>query len=98
MCTLPDFPSRRYGHTLDGFTSCGGRDSNDIDNCITLFNGLWTESHQLLHSRYSHLSWKIGDELILMGGDAQGTYTSTEILRSDSSTTTEGFTLKYKTE
>ena len=99
LCSLPDFPSGRYWHTLDGFTACGGVEhKNLIDNCITLSNGQWKESHQLLRRRHGHLSWKTGDELILVGGYAEGIYTNTEILRSDTSTTTEGFTLRYETE
>ena len=71
--------------------------SNVIRNCITLSNGQWKESHQLLHNRAWHVSWKIGEELILLGGFGGTSFKTTEILRSDSSTTSEGFKLKYST-
>ena len=97
-CTLPDIPGDRYGHTQDGLTACGGDDAGMEDNCVTLSNGQWTQSHTLLYDRRDHTSWALGDgRVVLMGGFYSGSETTTEIISSDSATTTEGFTLKYET-
>ena len=96
-CTLPDLPANRYQHSQDGFLICGGGDPDTLNNCLTLVNGTWTQSHSLLHARQDHTSWVLGDgRVMLMGGDFS--LTTTEIITPGTSTTTEGFTLKYKTE
>ena len=95
-CTLPDLPDDRYKHTQDGLTACGGPRSGTWDSCVTLTDGQWTQSHTLLHMRYHHTSWALGDgRVMLMGGS--DSYTTTEIISPDSDTSTEGFTLKYDT-
>ena len=94
-CTLPDVSKYRYYHTQDGLTACGG-DGNIRDNCVTLTDGQWTQSHTLLHDRHYHTSWSLGDErVMLMGGYYSGN--TTEIVSPGSSSTSEGFTLKYNT-
>ena len=99
-CTLPDLPVYRYAHTQDGLTACGGDDGAESvtrDNCVTLRDGQWTQSHTLLQNRIYHTSWALGDgRVVLMGG----TYSpnTTEIISpAGSPNITEGFTLKYDT-
>ena len=93
-CTLPDVSEFRYFHTQDGLTACGGPNFDTQDNCVTLTDGQWTLSHTLLHARYQHTSWALGDgRVVLMGGFFSDN--TTEIFSPGSSSTTEGFTLKY---
>ena len=94
-CTLPDIPAERWGHTQNGLLICGGS-SVTRENCMTLTDGQWTQSHTLLYDRYYHTSWALGDgRVVLMGG--YYSETTTEIISPDSATSTEGFTLKYET-
>ena len=93
-CTLPDVSEFRYFHTQDGLTACGGPNFDTQDNCVTLTDGQWTQSHTLLHMRYHHTSWALGDgRVMLMGGE--GSPTTTEIISPGSDTITQGFPLKY---
>ena len=60
----------------------------------------WTLSHQLLHNRSSHTSWSVDGQVYIVGGGYDSDPTSrltTEILTPESSTTLEGFQLKYET-
>ena len=95
--TLPDLPDNRYYHSQDGLNACGGGSSGTYDNCVTLTDGQWTQSHTLLYNRIYHTSWALEDgRLVLMGGSISRR--TTEILSPGTSTTTEGFTLKYDTK
>ena len=94
-CTLPDFPIERWGFNQDGLTACGGRRAIGVtDNCITLIYGQWTQSHTLLHDRIYHVSWPLGDGRVMLMGGAYNPFT-TEIMSPGSSTTTEGFGIRY---
>ena len=48
-CTLPSLPTRRYGHTMEGRTVCGGRDTEK--SCLTLSDGRWETTTTLLENR-----------------------------------------------
>ena len=102
LCSMPDLPDGRKVHSQDGLTVCGDGfdvfsvDSDNGNNCVNLTDGQWTQSHTLLHGRRSHSSWALGDgRVVLMGG--WYSRNTTEIISPGSSTTTEGFTLKYDT-
>ena len=96
ICNLPDLPTGRAGHTLDGLTSCGGYDGRRyIDTCVTLSSGQWTQSHQMIHARPGHTSWSTDNQVYLIGGI--GSSETSEILTPGSDTTTKGFKLEYKT-
>ena len=95
-CTLPDLPGNRRDHTQDGLTACGGYYTGSEDNCLTLTDGQWTQSHTLSLIRWQHTSWALGDGRVVLMGGYYGQNT-TEILSPTSSATTEGFSLKYDT-
>ena len=85
---------------MDGFTICGGKAPWSWTECSTLSGGQWTESHQLINRRFAHTSWSVNNQIYLIGGT--GTYnvvsrTTSEIVSPSSSSTTEGFELKYNT-
>ena len=95
LCLLPDLPSGRSGHSQYGVITCGGYVSTEAYNCVTLRKGEWVPSHHLRHKRAYHVTWTRDNEIILIGGDYS--QTTSEILRTDSSVTSSGFSLKYKT-
>ena len=102
LCSLPDLPHYRHGHTQDGLTACGGFISDVQPNCynLTLTDGQWswTQSHQLLSPRRVHTSWSIDDELIIIGGKGHvSSPASTEVLSPGNFIPTTSFTLKYDT-
>ena len=82
---------------MDGLTACAGYWGSE-NNCYTMKDGQWYESHQLSSGRFFHTSWLVGDELILMGGhyasNPNTRVDTTEVLALNSASTTEGFKLK----
>ena len=96
ICDLPNMTSGK--DTLSGLTACGGYFIKDKDNCITLANGQWTQCHTLTRPRSGHNSVSIEDQVFLIGGSDEESLNTTEILTLGSSTTTNGFELKYPTK
>ena len=48
-CQLPDLPDRRYLHTMEKMTVCGGEDTRT--SCITLTGDGWENTTTLLERR-----------------------------------------------
>ena len=97
-CSAPDLPQPRRSHTMNNNTVCGGWGGTGTDtltSCYQLTSAGWTRSHTLIHRRYSHSSWEVGDGIILMGGSYSGT--TSEIAKWDG-TTEELFSMKYNRE
>ena len=95
-CSLPQLPESRRYHTQTGLTVCGGgldSDSDDIKRtCVTLTNGSWRTSHNLVHPRGGHTSWASPIGIIFFGGlYSQDT---AEVLKEDG-TSEEIFKLKH---
>ena len=75
--------------------------------CVKLsaLDGRWVVSHNLQESRRYHCSWESPVGLVLMGGwydkynDGSGNngFTTTELLSSSGSSSTDSFTLQYET-
>ena len=94
-CSVPDMPQRRWGHTMNNNTVCGGDGGTDtLTSCYQLTSGGWTRSHTLIHSRWYHSSWEVEDGIILLGG--QHSLNNSEIAKWDG-TTEELFTMRYDT-
>ena len=92
LCTLPDLPDDRAGHTQSGLVLCGGYYTST--SCYTFSNRSWHLSHSLIHPRYDHTSWTSPLGVILLGGSGSGT--TMEVL-TDGGQSTELFPLKYNT-
>ena len=101
-CTLPSLPERRYDHTQDHLTACGGSFSFPVMSCTTFSGGKWT-TNKLMEERNAHTSWVSPIGLVLIGGWPVSIFTdltakqkakSTTII-SSSGITTDGFELKY---
>ena len=100
ICWLTYLPAGREDHTMDGFTTCGGKGPDSWTKCYTLSGGQWTQSAQLMNRRFAHSSWSVNNQLYLLGGSGTNNVdsrTTSEIVTPGSSSTTEGFELKYNT-
>ena len=94
MCQMPDIPDERSRHTTNGLLTCGG--DKTPDTCITFTDGDWIQSHTLLHNRVYHTSWETKLGVVLIGGGSSDR--TSEIVVEGTSTTFEGFELKYRTK
>ena len=96
-CVLPSLPDKRWGHTMDGLTLCGGVLTRTT--CISFTSGKWVTSHALAEWRTYHTSWYIKEEgkIILMGGINNGGNT-TEIITEEEKDGVQGFPMKYHTK
>ena len=93
LCALPDLPEARYQHSQSGLLACGGgsSSSSEVTSCVTFSGGTWEQTHTLGQSRYAHTSWASPQGVLLMGS-AYDSYTTTELLNDDGSSTAS-FTL-----
>ena len=68
LCTLPDLPDQRYGHTMDNHIMCGGYYTPT--SCLYYAAGKWTKyRYDIKFGRYYHVSWQRQDgEVMLFGG------------------------------
>jgi len=96
QCVLPSLPEKRFHHTMDNMTLCGGYDQ--LTNCITFSSGKWVTSHAMAERRSGHTSWNIKEEgkIILMGGGYNGGNTTETITEGDYDGV-PGFSMKYNT-
>ena len=99
-CELPGLVLGRSGHTQDNLLLCGGRGGSDAMTSCEQFSpatGTWARtSHTLQDGRYQHVSWKVEEGTILMGGYFSGTENTSEIVKHDS-TTESSFDMNYYT-
>ena len=99
QCELPS-TDVRYGLTLDHdqegeLVVCGGCGHVYCQKqCLTLSEGEWKVSHQLLYQRYFHTSWRSAQGVLLIGGLYSHTCNTTELLTQDGGSV-EKFSLKY---
>ena len=96
LCNIEDLPERRYYHTQNGPTVCGG--SYTRRSCIQYKEGSWiTLVDDLVHWRYYHSSWMMNQEgdIMLIGGSVS--QTTTEIVYQNG-TNIRSFDLKYAIE
>ena len=94
-CQLPSLPAVRRYHTLDGFLLCGGYDAGHSCQQFNTTTGIWAGTgHTLQMKRYSHVSWSVEPEgIILLGGYDGGARSTSEIVKHDG-TTESSFHLK----
>ena len=96
LCSLPNLPTIRYGHSQTRVTLCGdGYGGKSRTTCHTLTSsGSWVKSHNLNQRRLYHSVWSSPRGTMLLGG--WGSKTTTEILM-EGGKTIPGFYLDYKT-
>ena len=96
---MPALPEGRSGHTMNGNMVCGGYDqSGYLDNCLSLVEGQWRETHKLgAGGRGGHCSWGVRDGVVLIGGQyGHGSLATAEFVSGELYTkSTMLFTLKY---
>ena len=98
-CELPGLQVERYIHSQDGLLLCGGTFSSPAATCeeFSPATGTWARtSHTLQDGRNQHVSWKVEEGTILMGGYFSGTENTSEIVKHDS-TTESSFDMNYYT-
>ena len=96
ICSLPNLPDERFGHTQTGLMACGGGNkSHSISTCLTFQNGSWIYSY-MTEARFSHSSWKSPNGVMLLGGKMIHPLLSSEILTEDGEWNSS-FDLHYKT-
>ena len=74
LCTLPDLPDKRTGHTMDNHILCGGVYTRS--SCLHYVAGKWTKyRNDLKFKRVWHASWRRqdGEVLLIGGGDSKKT-------------------------
>ena len=97
-CIMPDLQSPGRGHhSMSGFTLCGGFGVDQLTSCTTLSAGEWKMSHALNVQRWHHLSWNSPNGTLLMGGNTNDAYQTTELLSTTTSSSTQAFSLSYDT-
>ena len=98
-CTLPDLPPPgRRQHSATGLTLCGGLGDEDTWTTCSTFTGQWETSHQLGVDRMDHVSWDSPSGIVIIGGGGTEAEYTTEILSTNSSSTTPAFLLPYVTQ
>ena len=98
LCSLPDLPAQRWGHTQNGLVICGGTDCcvDTRKSCVTFSSGTWQETHTLRKERRHHTSWTSPQGVVMIGGYESGMQTTTELL-NDNGGSTYSFSLDYIT-
>ena len=96
-CGLPNLPDYRYGHSQNGFVTCGGSASSyTMISCLTFVDGEWQQTHYpLLEDRYYFSSWQTSNGGIYLMGGGGSPYAS-EVIDADGNTET-GFDLPDET-
>ena len=51
-CQLPDLPSGRFGHIMEGIVVCGGDYGETQTCCLTLTDAGWEKTTSLLEKRW----------------------------------------------
>ena len=95
LCSLPNLPTIRYGHSQTRVTLCGdGYGGKSRTTCHTLTSsGSWVKSHNLNQRRLYHSVWSSPRGIMLLGGaNTYSAGTTTEILL-ENGRTTPGFRL-----
>jgi len=92
LCTLPDLPDDRTGHTMDDHIMCGGYLTQS--SCLYYVAGKWTKyRNDLQIERANHVSWRRRDgEVLLIGGETSKN--TSEVVSSSGHQ--KGFNLKHE--
>ena len=91
LCSLPDFAEHRVYHSQTGYVTCSGK------SCVTFSSGRWKKTHtwEKIRRRVDHTAWASPNGVLLLGGNAILTQTTTELL-NDNGGSAPSFTLKIK--
>ena len=94
LCSLPNLPEKREGHSQTGVLACGGGQSDaDRRSCFNFADGRWKKSHTLGTSRIGHTAWASPQGVLMMGSSYSDQ--TTELL-NDNGGAAPSFTLKNK--
>ena len=94
-CRVPQLPDKRYFHTMDNNTICGGGGGSVTwTSCMKITPSGWVQTHSLTQISFGHCSWVVEDGIILIGGSGSNARDNSEIAKWDG-TTRESFGLEY---
>ena len=92
ICSLPDLPDSRHGHTLCGGLLCGGYRTGK--SCLKLGPaGFVKATVSLQQSRKFHLCWNVPEGVLLLGGESSPS--TTELVLRDGSASVGEFNLTH---
>ena len=57
LCSLPDLPGERWGHSQTGIVTCGGGVGSEETSCVTFEAGSWKKTHTLGQQWRDHTAW-----------------------------------------
>ena len=70
-CFLPSLPDDRAYHTMESLLICGGSGELAKDTCLSLQEGRWVTSHDMVERRAGHSSWETEEGVLLIGGGTE---------------------------
>ena len=104
LCSLPDLPGERWGHSQTGIVTCGGGVGSEETSCVTFEAGSWKKTHTLGREWLAHTAWASPRGVMLMKGArrrnlnfrsvSKSRETRTELL-TDNGGSTQSFTMAY---
>ena len=67
LCSLPDLPGERWGHSQTRLLTCGGgHASSEQNSCVTFDAGSWKKTHTLGQQWRDHTAWASPQGVMLM--------------------------------
>ena len=58
LCSLPNLPGERWGHSQTGIVTCGGGVGSEETSCVTFDAGSWKKTHTLGQGEWpDHTAW-----------------------------------------
>ena len=67
LCSLPDLPGERWGHSQTGIVTCGGGVGSEETSCVTFDAGSWKKTHTLGQGEWpDHTAWASPQGVMLM--------------------------------
>ena len=66
LCSLPDLPRERWGHSQTGIVTCGGGVGSEETSCVKFDAGSWKKTHTLGQQWRDHTAWASPQGVMLM--------------------------------
>ena len=66
LCSLPNLPGERWGHSQTRLLTCGGGVGSEKTSCVTFDAGSWKKTHTLGQQWRDHTAWASPQGVMLM--------------------------------